>query len=99
LESPGQTREDAVQQVGSGEIRARAHPANPSHPCIKAYPRRLHAGERGVTFTTTVAQDSRFSAPHEARWYLPQTQGVRARTDPRVGKLAAIPAIVTNLQP
>lgn len=99
LESPGQSRDDAVQQVSSEEIRGRAHPANPAHPFIKAYPRRLHAGERGITFTTAVALDPRFSAPHEARWVFPATMGVVQRTDTLGIQVAAIPAIVTNLQP
>jgi hypothetical protein len=99
LESPGQRSEDALQQVGAGEIRGRAHPANMSHACIKAYPRRLHGSERGITFSTLVGHDRRFSAPHEARWYYPLTPGVKQRTDAQGIPLAAVAASVTNQQP
>jgi hypothetical protein len=75
------------------------HPANPAHSFIRAYPRRLHAGERGITFTTGVAHDPRFSAPHEVRWVFPATTGVVQRTDGQGIDVAAIPAAVTNLQP
>ena len=80
-------------------MRGGAHPANAAHPCIKAYPRRLHAGERGVIFATPVGHDPRFSAPHEVRWYFPLTAGVKRRTNACGEQVAAIPATVTDLQP
>ncbi len=99
LECAGQSKDDAVRQVGSREICGRAHPRNPAHPSIKAYPRPLHAGERGIAFTTPVAPDARFSAPHEARWYFPHTPGVAQRIDAAGAQIVASPAAVTNLQP
>ena len=87
-----------MQQVSASEVRARTRPANPAHPCIRAYPRPLHPGERGITFTSPIAHDPRFSAPHEARWYFPLTGGVKRRTDAQGEQVAALPAAVTDLQ-
>jgi hypothetical protein len=84
--------------MSSSEIRGRSHPANPDHPCIRAYTRRLHPGERGIIFTTPVSRDPRFSAPHEVRWYFPLTAGVKRRANAQGEQVAAIPAAVTDLQ-
>ena len=99
LEGPSQTPQDAAQQVASGEIWGRVHKRNAVYLCVKAYPRRLTKGERGVSFNAVVPHDPRFSAPHEARWYFPQTPGVMQRKDAQQDDVAAIPARVTNRQP
>jgi hypothetical protein len=80
LESPTQTRSDAVKQVASGEIWGR--PARGSDiPSVKAYRNALPAGQRGVEFTTAVLPQKGSGTPYEARWYYPNTPGVLRRQD------------------
>jgi hypothetical protein len=98
LESSSQTREDAARQAETGEVWGRAHKQDARFLCVKAYPRKLKAGERGIGFTTLVAHDPHFSAPHEARWYYLHTPGVLRRTNAHGEDVAAIPARVTNRQ-
>jgi hypothetical protein len=98
LESPTQTRSDAVKQVASGEIWGR--PARGSNiPSVKAYRNALPAGQRGVEFTTTVLPQRGSGTPYEARWYYPDTPGVLRRQDANQEDYAAIPAQVINMQP
>jgi hypothetical protein len=97
LESPTQTRADALQQVASGEVWGA--PARGSDiPSVKAYRNSLPAGQRGIEFTTSVHPQKGSGTRYEARWYHPHTPGTMKRT--RNGKdYAAIPAAVTNHQP
>src|SRR5437588_1128825 len=103
LESPTQTKEDAVQQVQSGEIWGR--PGRGSDIlAVKAYRGPLPHVERGVQFTTSVKPQTGSGSPLEARWYYPDTPGVllRAKQNEQTRdneEFSAIPAHVTNLQP
>jgi hypothetical protein len=102
LESPTQTRKDAIKQVASGQIWGRA--ARWSNiPSVKAY-RGNRDHRRGVEFTTPCLLDLASSSPYEARWYYPQTAGTECITqpDPTTGNpedYAIISAVVTNCQP
>lgn len=98
-ESPTQTSAVARLQVSSGEIWGRAHRQNGLFEVVQAYPRPLHPGDRGIDFTTSLAPDPIYSAPHEYRWYYPQTPGVFRRTNANNDDFAAIPAVVVNKQP
>jgi hypothetical protein len=92
-----QTKALALQQQQSGEIWGRPHRMGGAFPCVKAYTRQLSPGEPGIEFTTSIAPDPRYSAPHEARWYHPYTPGVTLRT---VGgeDFAVIQVTVTTIQ-
>ena len=98
LESSTQTSADALQQIQSGEIWGRAHKQGGGFPCVKAYPKQLSPTQRGIEFETPIAPDPIYSAPHEARWYYPHTQGVRLHTDVNGEDFAVISATVTKNQ-
>lgn len=98
LESPTQTRADALVQVASGEVWGR--PARGSNiPSVKAYRNALPQGQRGIEFSTAVSPHKGSGTPYEARWYYPHTAGVLYRVDAKGQDYAAIPAHVTNFQP
>jgi hypothetical protein len=98
-ETPIQTAALALLQVSSGEIWGRAHRQNGLFEVVQAYPNQLQAGVRGIEFTTPIAPDQHYSAPHEFRWYFPQTPGVRRKTDSDNNNFAVISAYVVNKQP
>jgi hypothetical protein len=97
LESPTQTREDALRQVQSSEVWGR--PARGSAiPSVRAYRKNIPVARRGIEFTTLIEPHPGSGSPYEARWYYPHTPGVLLRTR-NYEDFAAIPADVTNLQP
>jgi hypothetical protein len=96
LESPTQTKQDALLQVNSGEIWGKAARGS-NIPTVKAYRRAIPAGERGVEFTTDIMPEPGSGSPYEARWYFPFTPGVIQRTANGVD-YAVISAVVSNYQ-
>jgi len=97
LESPTQTKQDAILQAQSGEVWGRE--ARGSHLlCVKAYRGSLPGDRRGIDFATRVLPERGAGTPYEARWYYPQTPGTMLRTRDTID-YAAIPAEVINRQP
>lgn len=96
-ESPTQTKADAILQARTGEIWGSAGRFSLA-PCVRAYPKSLPAGQRGINFSTTTAPDRWSSSPIEAKWYYPATPGVQKRQKGSV-EYACIDAVVQNLQP
>jgi hypothetical protein len=97
LESPTQTKQDAILQTQSREVWGRE--ARGSHLlCVKAYRGSLRLDQRGIDFTTTILPERGAGTPYEARWYYPQTPGTMLRTRDNLD-YSAIPAEVINRQP
>ena len=97
LESPTQTKADAIRQVQSREIWGR--PARGSDiPSVKAYRNQLPPTDRGIEFTTRVSPHPGSGSPYEARWYYPHTPGVVLKQDTNSVEYAVIAADVVNHQ-
>jgi hypothetical protein len=80
LESPTQDKTTARQQGQAMEIWGRAAQGS-NILSVKAYRSGLPAGRRGIEFDTPVAPHPGGGTPYEARWYYPNTVGVRQRTN------------------
>ena len=95
-ESPTQTRDDALEQMRSGEVWGRT-PRGGMCPQVQAYAGLLRDGSRGIQFSTNVAPHKNGS-PYEVRWYLELTEGVELRK--KCGEdFACIAAEIENFQP
>lgn len=92
LESPSQTKSDALAQQQSMELWGAPGRNNSQSnlPCVKAYRSNLPNGQRGIEFDTHVAPTPNSGSPIEARWY-DSSPGVRQHTDANGNDFAVIP--------